>query len=333
LKAQGDQASTTPLGATAPAMEKESQDALQNRLAELEAQMTRLLTENDRLRISLADVQKNQTAAPTVDGLTDGNLRGIDQQLVQDKMAMFEAKLTQLENENDRLRADLTALQSTGGPVIDLSGGSSSSEQEEPALKIVSDKTVLGEKIILDDQPKDDLTKIEGLGPFLEGKLNEIGVFTYEEIASWTPAREEEVTLLIGHLPGRIAKDQWVAQAAQLAAAKETSSTVERQAAPIMPEGEMPFGAIQQTPTDLKLIEGIGPKIEEILKANEIHNWSELAGTDPGRLREILEAAGDQYRMHNPYTWPLQARLAAAGRWEELKEYQEELKGGREVTD
>ncbi|MCB0635496.1 MAG: hypothetical protein KDC54_02705, partial [Lewinella sp.] len=42
LKAQGDQASTTPLGATAPAMEKESQDALQNRLAELEAQMTRL---------------------------------------------------------------------------------------------------------------------------------------------------------------------------------------------------------------------------------------------------------------------------------------------------
>jgi hypothetical protein len=46
-------------------------------------------------------------------------------------------------------------------------------------------------------------------------------------------------------------------------------------------------------------------------------------------LKEILEEAGGGFRMHNPYTWPLQARLAAAGRWDEFNQYQEELKGGR----
>ena len=80
----------------------------------------------------------------------------------------------------------------------------------------------------------------------------------------------------------------------------------------------------------MKIIEGIGPKIEKVLKDAGIEDWSMLAGTEPGRLKEILEEAGDRFRMHNPYTWPLQARLAAAGRWEEFKNYQDELKGGSE---
>lgn len=84
---------------------------------------------------------------------------------------------------------------------------------------------------------------------------------------------------------------------------------------------------------DLKIIEGIGPKIEQLLKESGIDTWEALAGAQVDRLREILDAAGPRYQMHDPSTWPAQARFAADGNWEELKEYQEMLIGGRNVTE
>ncbi|MEZ6129406.1 MAG: DUF4332 domain-containing protein [Planctomycetaceae bacterium] len=80
---------------------------------------------------------------------------------------------------------------------------------------------------------------------------------------------------------------------------------------------------------DLKIVEGIGPKISELLNAAGITTWDELAVADPKRLQQILEDAGPRYRMHVPDTWPDQARLAASGQWKELEEFQELLDGGK----
>lgn len=82
---------------------------------------------------------------------------------------------------------------------------------------------------------------------------------------------------------------------------------------------------------NLKRIEGIGPKIESLLQAAGIYTFEQLSKSQEGRLREILLAEGPRYRIHNPATWPKQASFAAKGDWEELKKWQEELKGGREV--
>ena len=84
---------------------------------------------------------------------------------------------------------------------------------------------------------------------------------------------------------------------------------------------------------DLKLVEGIGPKIEGLLHAAGIKTWAELAGTDTDRLKAILVEAGSQYNMHDPSTWAKQAQLAQDGSWEELETYQEHLKGGKEVGE
>ncbi len=84
---------------------------------------------------------------------------------------------------------------------------------------------------------------------------------------------------------------------------------------------------------DLKIVEGIGPKIEQLLKEGGVNNWDELAVTSVERLKEILEAAGSRYQIHDPSSWPAQAKFAAEGNWEELKEYQEMLIGGRDVTE
>lgn len=81
---------------------------------------------------------------------------------------------------------------------------------------------------------------------------------------------------------------------------------------------------------DLKLVEGIGPKIEELMHAAGITTWAELATAPIEKLEAILDEAGPRFRIHDPATWSKQAAMADAGHWEELETYQDELKGGRE---
>ncbi|MCB9283722.1 MAG: 50S ribosomal protein L27 [Lewinellaceae bacterium] len=84
------------------------------------------------------------------------------------------------------------------------------------------------------------------------------------------------------------------------------------------------------TQDDLKLVEGIGPKIEGLLNEAGIHTWADLANADLSKLQAILDEAGSRYRMHDPATWAKQASLASEGKWDELVEYQDHLQGGKE---
>jgi predicted flap endonuclease-1-like 5' DNA nuclease len=83
------------------------------------------------------------------------------------------------------------------------------------------------------------------------------------------------------------------------------------------------------TPDDLKRIEGIGPKISSVFQAAGITTFAQLAATDADQLRRILKGAG--IRIADPSTWPEQASLAAADKWDALRALQAELKGGRRV--
>ncbi len=85
------------------------------------------------------------------------------------------------------------------------------------------------------------------------------------------------------------------------------------------------------TPDDLKLIEGIGPKIAELLSAANITTFAQLAHADVAHLNQILEAAGPRYQLADPATWPQQAALAAAADWDGFKTLQDSLKGGRQA--
>lgn len=88
-----------------------------------------------------------------------------------------------------------------------------------------------------------------------------------------------------------------------------------------------PLGKVKQD--DLKIIEGIGPKIEGLMNAAGINTWAELAASSVDRLNEILTEAGERYRLAVPDTWPEQAKLAHEGKWDELKALQDRLDGGR----
>jgi len=117
--------------------------------------------------------------------------------------------------------------------------------------------------------------------------------------------------------------------------AKQPAKKVVKKAAPKKVVAKAPAkkvvkkAAVPKKPDDLKKIEGIGPKIAQLLTDAGIPTFAKLAAASQTRLKKILADAGNRYKMHNPATWPEQAKLAKAGKWDELKKLQDQLDGGR----
>jgi predicted flap endonuclease-1-like 5' DNA nuclease len=93
------------------------------------------------------------------------------------------------------------------------------------------------------------------------------------------------------------------------------------------PVAETRAETVEVAPDDLEIIEGIGPKIAAVLKAAGIVTFAQLAEADPAVLHKILQDAN--LRLADPSTWGDQARLAAAGDMEGLKQLQDSLTAGR----
>ncbi len=359
------------------------------------------------------------------------------------RLVALEEKLNQLDEENEMLKADLDKMKS--GTKLIMSEPAPISEEPVPVaprvIKAEVGATPLKERIVLTPQQervkgligtsipaategkKDDLTLINGVGPFLEKKLNNIGIYTYEQISSLNAETITEVTEAIEFFPGRIEKDDWVGQANRLlgrggntttararvaavpvikeatdviitddASTEESMSTEEMElemlanetsvaiedASDEIPEEAMEVSDVELSPeetiveaeevsegivlgsrsteeveetteeavveetpavnpfakykeNDLKIIEGIGPKISAVLTEAGIDTWRKVADSQAEDLKKILTAAGNRFKIHDPSTWPQQAEFAANGNWAKLKEYQDYLVGGKDI--
>lgn len=189
----------------------------------------------------------------------------------------------------------------------------------------------------------DNLQIIEGIGPKIEEILQAAGIKTWADLAKAEFDKLRQILDDAGpaykiHNPAtwpqqaQLAADgKWdelVALQKELDAGEDTGgpespSKLEKMAVKLL--------GFSMSASDLKVVEGIGPKIEELLKDNGIRNWDELASTSVARLQEILAGAGDNFRLADPGTWPEQAALAAKGKWMELKALQDQLDGGKRV--
>ncbi len=296
-------------------------------IEQLNAQIAHLQANNEELLGALAvtapmpeDIMEvSASVAPVTP-----EVQVIADDLTWNRLDALEAKLTQLEAENHALQAAMQTLQTSQAEVVAATPLMAVAEDEpEPEFFFVpGGKDVLRERIVVDALPveKDDLTLIVGVGPFLEKKLNELGIYTFEQISLFDAEAITRVTRDIGYFAGRIERDDWIGQASRLQRLK-----IEH------PEALKP--AAGPDVSNLQTIEGIGPKIEALLKSGGIYTLHDLADAQMERLWEIMDAAGEAYRIHDPETWATQARLAVRGEWELLREYQEELKGGRKVED
>ena len=80
---------------------------------------------------------------------------------------------------------------------------------------------------------------------------------------------------------------------------------------------------------DLKIVEGIGPKIEGLFHNFNIKTWKALSDTTVAKCQEVLDSGGEKYKIHDPASWPMQAKMCYENKWKELHQWQEEHKHGK----
>ena len=151
-------------------------------------------------------------------------------------------------------------------------------------IKIDKQKLIFGTASII--MVKDDLQVIKGIGPFLEEKLNALGITTYRQIANMDSKLEEQVNEAIEFFPGRIKRDQWVNQAKILLGedvkldkkALKKAEDLERISKNAAGIDFSVIGVADVSEIDdLQIIKGIGPFIAEKLNALGIYTFKQIS--------------------------------------------------------
>ena len=132
---------------------------------------------------------------------------------------------------------------------------------------------------------KDDLQVIKGIGPFIEEKLNALGITTYRQIANMDAKLETQVNEAIEFFPGRVKRDQWANQAKILLGedvqldekALKQAEELERISKKAESIDFATLGvATLDEKDDLQTIKGIGPFIAEKLYALGIYTFEQV---------------------------------------------------------
>lgn len=235
----------------------------------------------------------------------------------------FEGSYNELSDQINALQTSLKQSKTGGKAVVSdkNSGEEKSNDAGDSAARNIG---------------QHDLERIEGIGPKINELLQSKGINTFEELASTDLSALIDI---ISPMPGSemFEPSSWIHQA-RLASENNFEGLDDYQAHLIGGRDPAVNDALNTSSeyfgsrvvyNDLKLLEGIGPKIEDLFNANGIYTWAKLAGTSVARCREILEFGGSAYTMHDPTTWPEQAALAASLDWAGLKNRMDELQGGR----
>lgn len=112
---------------------------------------------------------------------------------------------------------------------------------------------------------------------------------------------------------------------------EEKPAAKKEEKAPAKKEEKAPAKKAAKSESDnLTKVEGIGPKAAEALTAAGVATFADLAKAKPEAIKTILTEASSRMAHLDPTSWPKQAKMAADGKWDELKEWQDNAKGGVE---
>jgi len=161
----------------------------------------------------------------------------------------------------------------------------------------------------------DDLKLVKGIGPQNEERLHALGIWHFSQIAAWSLENVEWVGSYLA-FPGRIEREDWVAQAAALAGAAPSATDAAAPLSGAALEGKRPGnllpGARGGKPDDLGLIDGIGPAIAQTLNGLGIWHFDQIAALGPEELR-FLAHHTDFPGRDVAEQWQTEAKILAAG--------------------
>lgn len=205
-------------------------------------------------------------------------------------------------------------------PMAQAKASEAEAGEPAPMPKVEGEDAIAGKRpagfVAAHGGQADDLKLIKGIGPQNEVRLHALGIWHFSQIAAWTPDNVEWVGTYLA-FPGRIERENWVAQAAALA---RTATTVEPEGAVLLSgaalEGQRPGnllpGARGGKPDDLSLIDGIGPAIAEALNTLGIWHFDQITALGPDELRFLAHHTGFPGR-EVAEQWQAEAKILAGG--------------------
>ena len=146
----------------------------------------------------------------------------------------------------------------------------------------------------------DDLKRIKGIGPKLEGTLNGLGVYHFDQIANWTGAEVAWVDERLS-FKGRIEREEWIPQARGLAGL-----------GPVARSPAMLTEARGGKPDDLKKIKGVGPKLEGTLNGLGVYHFDQIAAWTDAEIAWVDDRLQFKGRIERD-GWIDQAKALASG--------------------
>lgn len=184
-------------------------------LASLNQEMERKL---DRIQYKIRQAQEDNdqqlSKSNEVNEQLKKEIAELNQELARKQEKQIDqSALSQLENELGALRFRAKQLEFQKQEL---------EEVNERLKKELESKTQAKSSIMepmhpfvrpLEINEKDDLTRIKGIGPFIEKRLNMLGIYTFGQISEFTPETIEHISKAIEFFPKRIVRDNWVGQA------------------------------------------------------------------------------------------------------------------------
>ncbi|MDW7691799.1 helix-hairpin-helix domain-containing protein [Flammeovirgaceae bacterium SG7u.111] len=232
---------------------------LQAHSSNLKTQLELSKNEADNLQVSTKLMQEELEQLRAKEDL----VTALNYEELSREATWLRSKNEELFNEKDQLMQrvdDLEALLSDYDYAVNMH---QNAMEANPTRLLFSDSS---------EEERDDLKKINGIGPFIEQKLNNIGIWTYRQISEFDDETVQRVTLAIAYFPGRIERDDWVGQAKRLIQGLHISELMFTDARP-------------NEKDDLKTISGIGPFIEKKLNEIGIRTYRQICSFD----EEIIE--------------------------------------------
>ena len=203
-----------------------AKDKIKHQLNECVESKTSLVSNEDIQQVTMElrqERERSETARRSLaeiesahEGLKQELQVKIDQMLSQEEANKLRAEVNRLRVFNSSMEEELRELKGTQGGLEDenVLFGSPSNDTATISAEQEFVKTIGIKQASADE--KDDLKQISGVGPFIEEKLNNLGIYTFEQIASMTDDQAEQINNAIEFFPGRIQRDDWVGQARRL---------------------------------------------------------------------------------------------------------------------
>jgi len=213
-------ADTTVAATPSPELEeyKQKWEVLNAEKPNWEAKQKQLADENAQLKAALntAKAASLVAVAPSSDSAEYKQ----KWEVLNAEKPNWEAKQKQLADENAQLKA---ALEKAKTAATTKAKPATKAEKEAKANRAKEQLTAaIGTKItVATIDNKDDLKLISGVGPFIETKLNNLGIYTFEQVSQFDAELVQLVTDAIQFFPGRILRDDWVGQASSFHKEKE----------------------------------------------------------------------------------------------------------------